>query len=71
MPTPGQIKARNLIKYWEHGEGSRLINWGTPGDFTRCVTHLTPYLGPRAKGYCAIRHKHTTGTWPGNHNHQP
>ncbi|WP_408922368.1 hypothetical protein [Corynebacterium kefirresidentii] len=36
---------------------------------TRCVTHLTPYLGPRAKGYCAIRHKHTTGTWPGNHHH--
>ena len=66
MPTPGQIKARNLIKYWERGEGALKIGWGTPGDFTRCVTH---YLGPRAKGFCAIRHKRATGTWPGHNHH--
>ena len=61
-------KAEQLRRYWTVGKGGLKIRWGTPGDWTRCVRHLNKYMGPRAKGYCALRHKEMDGFWPGEHN---
>jgi hypothetical protein len=58
--------AEKLRKYWTKGPGAAKIRWGTPGDWTRCVRQLGKYLGPRAKGYCALRHKEMTGMWTGD-----
>lgn len=58
--------AEKLRHYWTVGEGAAKIRWGTSGDWTRCVEHLSKYLGPRAKGYCALRHKERNGFYPGS-----
>ena len=61
--------AEKLRRYWTIGKGGLKIRWNTPGDWTRCNRYLKKYMGPRAKGYCALRHKEMTGTWPGSkHN---
>lgn len=57
--------ANRLKRYWEHGEGAAKIRWGTDGDWTRCVRQLSKYMGPRAKGYCTLRHKGALGYYPG------
>ena len=36
------------------------------GAFTRCVSRVSRFLGPRAKGYCALRFHDATGIWPGS-----
>ena len=59
-------KAEKLRHYWLYGRGAIKIRWNTPGDWTRCYRHLMKYMGPRAKGYCALRHKEATGFWPGS-----
>lgn len=66
---PGQRRAESLRKYWVHGEGAMKIRWGTPGDFGRCVRQLRKYLGARTEGYCALRHKESTGMWTGEKRH--
>jgi hypothetical protein len=58
--------AERLRTYWTRGKGALKIRWNTPGDFTRCYRHLRKYMGVRAHGYCAIRHKVATGFWPGS-----
>ena len=58
--------AEKLRRYWTTGPGGAKIGWGASGDWTRCVTQLSKYLGPRAKGYCALRHKEMNGYWPGD-----
>jgi hypothetical protein len=58
--------AEELRHYWTHGKGALKIRWGTPGDWTRCVRHLSKYMGPRAKGYCQLRHKEATGVYTGS-----
>lgn len=66
--TPGvpDSGARELARYWSHGEGAAKIGWGTPGAYDRCVTLLTEHMSPEhAHGYCAVRHHDATGTWPG------
>ena len=66
--------AEELRRYWTRGKGAAKIRWGTPGDWTRCVRQLSKYMGPRAKGYCQLRHKEVTGVYtgsrfnPGNEN---
>jgi len=61
--------AERLRRYWTIGKGGVVkIRWNTPGDWTRCYRNLKKYMGPRAKGYCALRHKEMTGTWPGSKN---
>ena len=60
--------AEELRRYWTTGKGGLKIRWNTPGDWTRCYRHLKKYMGPRAKGYCSLRHKEMTGTWPGSKN---
>ena len=62
---PGDGNAETLRRYWTVGAGAVKIAWGTPGDFTRCVAHLTPYMGTRSRGFCANLHKRATGMWPG------
>jgi DNA-binding ferritin-like protein len=62
--------AENLRKYWTRGKGAAKIRWGTKGDWTRCVRQLKKYMGPRAKGYCALRHKEMNGIWPGDRRNQ-
>lgn len=58
--------AEKLRRYWTIGKGGLKIRWNTPGDWTRCNRYLRKYMGPRAKGYCALRHKEMTGVWPGS-----
>jgi hypothetical protein len=58
--------AEELRRYWTRGKGAAKIRWGTGGDWTRCVRQLSKYLGTRAKGYCALRHKEMNGVWPGD-----
>ena len=58
--------AEELRRYWTRGVGGAKIMWGTPGDWTRCVRQLSKYMGPRAKGYCQLRHKEMTGVYTGS-----
>ncbi len=58
--------AEHLRRYWTVGEGGMKIRWNTGGDWRRCVRYLSKHLGPRAKGYCALRHHEMTGMWPGD-----
>jgi hypothetical protein len=58
--------AENLRRYWTVGKGGLKIRWNTPGDWTRCYRQLKKYMGPRAKGYCSLRHHEMTGMWPGD-----
>ena len=60
--------AEELRRYWTRGAGAAKIRWGTPGDWTRCVRNLSKYMGPRAKGYCQLRHKEATGIYTGDSN---
>lgn len=62
--------AEKLRQYWLRGRGAAKIRWNTPGDWTRCVRQLSKYMGPRAKGYCALRHKEATGMWTGDKEHR-
>lgn len=62
--------AEKLRRYWTVGKGGAKIRWGTGGDWTRCVRQLSKYLGPRSKGYCALRHKEMTGLWTGDKAHR-
>lgn len=61
--------AEKLRRYWTVGPGGAKIRWNTPGDWTRCVRHLGKFLGPRAKGYCQLRHKEMTGMFTGDKIH--
>jgi hypothetical protein len=58
--------AEKLRRYWTAGPGAAKIRWGMGGDWRRCVKNLTKYMGPRSKGYCALRHKEMTGVWTGD-----
>lgn len=59
--------AEKLRRYWTVGPGGAKIRWGTGGDWYRCVKHLSKYLGPRAKGYCQLRHREMTGMYTSTH----
>lgn len=60
-PGPGH----NLRNYWVKGEGAAKIGWKTPGDWTRCVRHLSKYVKD-PKGLCSEYHHQATGMWPGD-----
>jgi hypothetical protein len=62
--------AERLRRYWLYGPGALKIMWNTPGDWTRCYRLLSKYMGVRAKGYCALRHKEATGHWTGDREHR-
>jgi hypothetical protein len=63
-------QAEKLRRYWTYGKGAAKIRWKTPGDWTRCYRQLAKYMGPRAKGYCALRHREMNGYWPGDKKNQ-
>lgn len=59
--------AGRLRRYWTFGTGGRRkVRWGTPGDFNRCVNHLSKYVR-NPQGYCNLRHHAATGMWPAQH----
>lgn len=62
--------AERLRRFWTVGPGGVRIRWGTKGDWERCVKHLSKHLGPRAKGYCQLRHKEMTGMHTGDMEHR-
>lgn len=65
--TPSDIAAaRRLKRYWLRGVGAAKIRWNTPGDWTRCVKHLSKYVGVRARGLCQTWHKEATGVYTGS-----
>lgn len=59
--------AEQLRRYWTRGKGAAKIRWGQPGDWSRCVSHLSKYMGARAKGYCQLRHKEALGFYTSTH----
>ena len=59
--------AQTLRNYWERGGGAKAVRWGQAGDYNRCVRAVSKYLGSRARGYCALRHKAATGVWTSQH----
>ncbi|MCX4450702.1 hypothetical protein [Streptomyces sp. NBC_01789] len=59
--------AETLRRYWTTGAGAAKIKWGTPGDYNRCVRNVSRFMGARARGYCALRHKAATGMWTAQH----
>jgi len=63
-------QADKLRRYWTVGKGAAKIRWGMGGDWTRCVKNLSKYMGPRSKGYCALRHKEMNGVWTGDKRHR-
>jgi hypothetical protein len=72
--TAGTGMPPHLIEYWTHGPGGREIQWGSSGDYDRCIVsiqakvseHGTP-LGDRViHGLCATLHKMATGARPGH-----
>jgi 2'-5' RNA ligase len=64
FPSPDPNAAR-LREYWVHGAGAAKVEWGTPGDFDRCVVEMTKFVGTRAKGLCNIYHRSALGVAPG------
>lgn len=64
-----------LIAYWVHGEGAKVIQWDSEGDFNRCRVAVNaaitkdgkpPLSGPVVSGLCATLHKLATGGPPGH-----
>ena len=66
--TPGDAaNTERLMRYWSSGAGAAKIQWGVPGDFDRCVTELSKYVGPSVvKGLCSNLHQRATGGRPGH-----
>jgi len=63
--TPKGVEgARKLREYWVHGAGAVKIKWGTPGDFKRCVRHLSKYVTD-PEGLCNEYHQAALGQPPG------
>lgn len=70
--TPGDMKASERLKrYWSKGEGNaKYIQFGTPGDFGRCVKALMQHANmskDNAEGYCYNRHVEALGYSPQEH----
>lgn len=68
-------KGRRIVaqgrRYWSDTPTSRGKTAGIgyaprSGAFTRCVSRVQRFMGPRAKGYCALRFHESTGIWPGS-----
>lgn len=56
-----------LMRYWTEGPGASLIQWDTPGDYSRCVVELGRYVNPKmVHGLCQHLHERATGA-PAGH----
>lgn len=65
-PNPARGMPLALQRYWLVGKGGIKIRWNVPGDFLRCVRHLTKYFPKDPKGLCNILHTKATGGPPGH-----
>ena len=65
-PAPHPGNAEELRLYWTTGPGGLKIRWNEPGDWQRCVDHLSKYMAD-PKGYCELRHKEATGMSTSEH----
>lgn len=51
-----------LMRYWSVGPGAAKIRWNSPGDYDRCVVHLSKYVSPAiVHGLCQNLHQRATG----------
>lgn len=67
MVNTDPVATERLMRYWAEGEGAAKIGWNSPGDFDRCVMHLSKYVSPRiVKGLCSNLHERATGARPGH-----
>lgn len=75
MASRGSKSNRRIVRegrrYWSDRPTSRGKAAGIgyalhSGAFTRCVSRVQRFMGPRARGYCALRFKEATGAWPGS-----
>lgn len=57
---PGGGPGHQLRDYWVRGPGAAKIRWGTEGDGTRCIRHLSKYVKD-AGGLCQEYHRMATG----------
>lgn len=69
-PDRNRGGAEKLRRYWTRGKGALKIRWGTKGDWRRCYRQLFKYMGPRAAGYCQLRHGERTGLFTGDKLHR-
>ena len=69
-PDRNRGGAEKLRRYWTRGKGALKIRWGTKGDWRRCYRQLFRYMGPRAAGYCQLRHGERTGLFTGDRLHR-
>ena len=71
MAGGGGFDGASLKQYWLTGKGAVKIRWGSPGDFTRCVSHVRRAAAgemteEQVKGFCANLHHKAVGMWPGD-----
>lgn len=68
VPVTASIEPRGgamrLAEYWTHGPGAAKVRWTEPGDFDRCVMHLTGKVAD-PKGLCNEYHQMAVGAPPG------
>lgn len=69
VKTPQEAAGLERLRAWavNPAEGGKVFQWGTPGDFDRCVAF---YKGKMAdhflEGWCSNLHKLATGARPGH-----
>lgn len=67
----GRRIVRQGRRFWsdqptKHGKVAG-IGWAPhSGAWTRCVSRVSRYMGPRAKGYCQLRMHQATGHYAGS-----
>lgn len=75
MASKGRKSNRRIVRegrrYWSDkptssGKAAGIGYALHAGSFTRCVSRVQRFMGPRARGYCALRFHEATGTWPGS-----
>lgn len=75
MASRGRKSNRRIVRegrrYWSDAPTSRGKAAGIgfaprSGSYRRCVARVSRFMGPRAKGYCALRFHEATGIWPGS-----
>lgn len=58
--------AEKLRDWYVRGGGAAEIDWGTDGDFMRCVGIAGKHMSPEnARGWCNLRHQDAVGAPPG------
>jgi hypothetical protein len=72
---PGTGMPPQFLKYWlPGGAGGAEIEWGTDGDYSRCITGIQAKVSEHGKplgdhvihGLCATLHRMATGARPGH-----